>query len=126
MTEFIAFLKKIDQAVQETYDVHCIVDNYSTHKHAEVKAWLEAHQRFHFQFIPTSSSWLNLVERWFGEITRKRIRRGSFQSVEELIAAIEEYIKQNNMHPKPFIWTKTADEIIAKVNACKSILPTAH
>lgn len=124
--EFIAFLNKIDQAVVKNYEVHCIVDNYSTHKHAEVKTWLTKHPRFHLHFIPTSSSWLNLVERWFGEITRKRIRRGTFKSVPELVDAIEDYIKTNNANPKPFVWTKTADEIIAKVNRGKAILKTLH
>ena len=124
--EFIAFLNKIDQAVAQEYEIHCIVDNYSTHKHAKVKVWFQKHLRFHFHFIPTSSSWLNLVERWFGEITRKRIRRGTFHSVPELVAAIEEYIKHNNAHPKPFVWTKTADEIITKVNRGKAILKTLH
>ena len=124
--EFIAFLNKIDQAVAQEYEIHCIVDNYSTHKHAKVKVWLQKHLRFHFHFIPTSSSWLNLVERWFGEIIRKRIRRGTFHSVPELVAAIEEYIKHNNAHPKPFVWTKTADEIITKVNRGKAILKTLH
>lgn len=120
--EFLQFMRKIDQVVDKKVDVHCIVDNYSTHKHAAVKEWLTKHPRFHLHFIPTSSSWLNLVERWFREITTKRIRRGTFHSVPELIAAIEEFIKENNKHPKPFIWTKTADEIIAKVNHCKSLL----
>jgi transposase len=124
--EFIQFLNKIDEAVEKTYEIHCIVDNYSTHKHADVKAWLAKHPRFHFHFIPTSSSWLNLVERWFGEITRKRIRRGTFHSVPELIQAIEDYIQTNNANPKPFIWTKTADEIIGKVNRCKAMLETLH
>ena len=124
--EFIAFLDKIDQAVAHKYEVHCIVDNYSTHKHAAVKEWLRLHPRFHFHFIPTSSSWLNLVERWFGEITRKRIRRSSFTSVEQLIEAIMTYIAETNAHPKPFIWTKSADEIIAKVNKCKAILNPPH
>jgi transposase len=119
--EFIAFLTKIDKAVDEAYAIHCIVDNYSAHKHAEVKTWLAKHPRFHLHFIPTSSSWLNLVERWFREITTKRIRRGTFQSVPELIQAIEAYIEENNKHPKPFVWTKTADEIIAKVNSVKLI-----
>jgi transposase len=122
--EFISFLNKIDKAVDDAYDIHCIVDNYSTHKHEKVKVWLAQHPRFHLHFIPTSSSWLNLVERWFREITTKRIRRGSFQSVPELIAAIEAYIEENNNHPKPFVWTKTADEIIEKVNRCKAILET--
>lgn len=124
--EFITFLNKIDKAVETKYDIHCIVDNYSTHKHAKVRVWLTKHRRFHLHFIPTSSSWLNLVERWFREITTKRIRRGTFNSVQELIIAIEEYINHNNRNPKPFIWTKSADEIIAKVNRGKAILKTLH
>jgi len=124
--EFIAFLNKIDQAAEAGLEIHCIVDNYSTHKHVKVKTWLQKHPRFHFHFIPTSSSWLNLVERWFREITTKRIRRGTFQSVPELIAVIEEYISYNNANPKPFIWTKTAEEIIQKVNRGKAILKTLH
>lgn len=124
--EFIAFLRKIDKAVEEKYEVHCIVDNYSTHKHAKVQEWLKKHPRFHLHFIPTSSSWLNLVERWFREITVKRIRRGTFRSVPELVSAIEDYIKHNNANPKPLVWTKTADEIIAKVNRGKAILKTLH
>lgn len=119
--EFIKFLKLIDEAVEENLEIHCIVDNYSTHKHQKVKLWLLKHPRFHFHFIPVSSSWLNLVERWFAEITRKRIRRGTFQSVAELTQAIEEYIRINNQNPKPFIWTKTAEEIITKVNSVKLI-----
>jgi transposase len=124
--EFIAFLNKIDQAVEKDLEIHCIVDNYSTHKHIEVKEWLIKHQRFHLHFIPTSSSWLNLVERWFREITTKRIRRGTFRSVPELIQAIEDFITENNKHPKPFVWTKTADQIIAKVSRGKAILKTLH
>jgi len=112
--------------VEGGIDVHCIVDNYATHKHAKVKQWLLRHPRFHFHFIPTSSSWLNLVERWFREITQKRIRRGTFRSEQELIEAIENYIRENNLNPKPFIWTKSADEIIEKVNRCKGILTTLH
>src|SRR3990167_6194661 len=124
--EFIKFLKLIDEAVEENLEIHCIVDNYSTHKHEKVKLWLAKHPRFHFHFIPTSSSWLNLVERWFGEITRKRIRRGTFKSVDELIQAIEDYIETNNTNPKPFVWTKSADEIIKKVNRCKGMMETLH
>lgn len=124
--EFIKFVSKIDHEVEPKYEVHCIVDNYATHKHPKVKYWLTKHPRFHFHFIPTSSSWLNLVERWFGEITRKRIRRGSFQSERELILAIEDYIKENNLNPKPFVWTKSAEEIIIKVNRGKAILKTLH
>ena len=92
-----------------------IVDNYGTHNHPNVKAWLAKHPRFHLHFVPTSSSWLNMVERWFRDLTSKRLKRGSFASVPELIAAIEDYIAHNNAHPKPFLWTKTADEIIEKV-----------
>jgi len=106
--------------------VYCIVDNYGTHKKDRVQKWLVRHPRFHFHFIPTSSSWLNLVERWFAEITNKRIRRGVFKSVPELEQAIYEYIKNHNQNPKPFIWTKKADEIIAKVNRCKVVLETLH
>ena len=107
-------------------NIHCVIDNYATHKHPEIKQWLVGHPRFHFHFIPTSSSWLNLVERWFGEISRKRIKRGSFQSERELILAIEQYVEENNKNPKPFIWTKSAEEIIAKVNNCKAILKAGH
>src|SRR3989344_4289154 len=124
--EFLKFLKKIDRETPQDLDLHLIMDNYGTHKHPKVKAWLSEHPRFHFHFLPTSSSWLNLVERWFGEITRKRIRRGSFTSEAGLIRAIEAYIAENNRHPRPFIWTKTADEIIEKVNRCKPILETLH
>lgn len=124
--EFIQFLDKIVQSTDRDLDIHCIVDNYSTHKHAEVQKWLTNHPRFHLHFIPTSSSWLNLVERWFREITTKRIRRGTFHSVPELIQAIEDFIKENNKHPKPFVWTKSADEIIKKVNQCKAMLETLH
>lgn len=119
--EFIKFLKLIEKSVERDLEIHCIVDNYSTHKHMAVKSWLLKHPGFHLHFIPTSSSWLNLVERWFGEITRKRIRRGTFRSVDELVKAIEEYIQINNQNPKPFIWTKTAEEIITKVNSVKLI-----
>lgn len=124
--EFLRFLNQVDRATALDRDIHCIVDNYQTHKHAQVKTWLTRHPRFHFHFIPTSSSWLNLVERWFGEITRKRIRRGSFASVNELEEAIYDYIRHNNKNPKPFVWTKKVDEILAKVDRCKAILKTVH
>ena len=113
--EFLKFLKLIDKNVAKGKEIHLILDNYSTHKHANVRAWLTKHPRYHLHFIPTSSSWLNLVERWFQEITDKAIRRGSFASVDELIEAIEEFIRVHNDEPKPFVWTATADEIIAKV-----------
>ena len=113
--EFLQFLRLIDRNVAKGKEIHLIVDNYSTHKHANVRAWLAKHPRFHLHFIPTSSSWLNLVERWFREITDKAIRRGSFASVQELIDAIQEFIDVHNDDPKPFVWTATADEIIEKV-----------
>ncbi len=124
--EFLKFLKKIDERTDASQDIHCILDNYGTHTHERVRGWLAKHSRFHMHFIPTSSSWLNLVERWFGEITRKRIRRGVFKSVAELEKAIYDYVEHNNKNPKPFVWTKKADEIIEKVERCKAILKTAH
>jgi transposase len=124
--EFIRFLDKIDDETPPQLDLHLIVDNYATHKSPPVKRWLKQHPRFHFHFIPTSSSWLNLVERWFGEITRKRIRRGTFQSVPELIEAIEAYLTEHNRNPKAFVWTKSADAILAKIARCKEALGTPH
>lgn len=124
--EFLRFLRKINRGTPAGLDLHLIVDNASTHKHANVKAWLSKHPRFHLHFTPTSSSWLNLVERWFGELTRKRIRRDSFYAVSELIAAIEHYIKTNNEQPRPFVWTARIEEILAKMNHCKAILETVH
>jgi transposase len=101
--EFLQFLRKINRETPAGLDLHLIVDNASTHKHANVKAWLSKHPRFHLHFTPTSSSWLNLIERWFGELTRKRIRRDSFYALSELIAAIEHYINTNNEQPRPFV-----------------------
>jgi transposase len=124
--EFLHFLRKINRETPAGLDLHLIVDNASTHKHANVKAWLSKHPRFHLHFTPTSSSWLNLIERWFGELTRKRIRRDSFYAVSELIAAIEQYIKTNNEQPRPFVWTARIDDILARINHCKAILETAH
>lgn len=124
--EFLRFLRQVDRETPPERQLHLIVDNYATHKHPRVKKWLARHPRFHLHFTPTSSSWLNLVERWFGEITRKRIRRGSFRSVKELIEAIQEYIRQNNQAPKPFVWTKRVDEILEKVNRCKAVTVTQH
>lgn len=113
--EFLKFLRVIDAEVPDGLDVHLILDNYSTHKHAKVQAWLGKHPRFRLHFTPTSSSWLNLVERWFRELTEKALRRGVFHSVPDLIAAIEAYLDANNKDPKPFVWTATADDILAKV-----------
>jgi transposase len=120
--EFLKFLKSIDRATPPHLTIHGIADNYATHKHPSVKAWLAKHPRFHLHFIPTSSSWLNLVERWFGKITADRIRRGAFKSVAELETAIYDYIKHNNANPKPFIWKKSAKDIILKVNRGRAAL----
>lgn len=120
--EWIKFLKLIDTETPSELDLHLIVDNYATHKHPKVKAWLKRHPRFHVHFIPTSSSWLNLVERWFREITDKRIRRGTFRNVEQLIQAITEYITCHNQSPKPYVWTAKADEILAKVQRARKVL----
>jgi len=124
--EFLRFMRQVDRETPADLDVHCIVDNYSTHKHPAVKRWLKRHARFHMHFIPTSSSWLNLVERWFREITSKRIRRGSFPSVAFLVTAIEEYLEHNNQHPRPFVWTASVEQILKKVSRCKAILETLH
>ena len=124
--EFRKFLRQIDREAPKDLDIHMILDNYGTHNHPQVRAWLGKHPRFHLHFTPTSSSWLNLIERWFGEITRKRIRRGVFKSVPELVAVINEYIRLNNQDPKPFVWTKKVDTILEKVARCKAITETLH
>jgi transposase len=113
--EFLKFLRTIERETPKGLQVHLICDNYATHKHADVKAWLAKHPRFHMHFTPTSSSWLNLVERWFRELTDKALRRGVFHSVPDLITKIEEYLDAHNEDPKPFVWTATADDILAKV-----------
>ncbi len=113
--EFLKFLATIDREVPKDLQVHLILDNYATHKHENVKKWLAKHPRFHLHFTPTSSSWVNLVERFFGKLTDKALRRGVFHSVPDLIAAIDSYLKANNDDPKPFVWTATADQILEKV-----------
>jgi transposase len=113
--ELLHFLKKVDREVPKGLAVHVITDNYATRGHDNVQAWLAKHPRFHFHFTPTSSSWLNLVERWFRELTDKAIRRGVFRSVPELVAAIEAYLAAHNKDPKPFVWTASAQEILEKV-----------
>ncbi len=123
--EFRAFLKKIDRAVPAALAVHLILDNYQTHKHPAVRAWLAKHPRFHLHFTPTSSSWLNLVERWFRDLTEKAIRRGIFPSVAALIAVIEEYLQAHNGNPKPFVWTATAESILEKVQRGRVALQQA-
>jgi transposase len=113
--EFLRFLRTIDMSVPRKLQIHMIVDNYGTHTHPDVHAWLAKHPRFHLHFTPTSSSWLNLVERWFAELTDKMIRRGVFHSVDDLIEAITEFLHVHNDDPKPFVWTATADSILQKV-----------
>ena len=112
--EFLKFLHNIDKAVPGKRDVHLVLDNYATHKTPDVQAWLAKHRRFKLHFTPTSASWLNLVERFFAEITARRIRRGSYSSVDDLEGAIYDYLLQHNTRPKPFVWSKTAEDIIAR------------
>ena len=125
-TEFLRFLKKVDTETPKVLDLHIIVDNYCTHKGTKVKEWLANHPRFHLHFTPTSASWLNLVERFFAELTTKRIRRGVFNSVRQLKDAIMQYLDQHNEHPKAFVWTKDSGTIISKVNKCTEVLGTVH
>jgi len=124
--EFIRFLKRIDQDTPKEFEVHLIVDNYATHKHPRVKRWLGRNPRFHLHFTPTSSSWLNLVERWFRNLTQQRLRRGSFHHVKELIRAINEYIDNNNQNPRVFVWSASVEQIFAKVAKCKEALDALH
>ena len=121
---FLRFLRTIDRRTPPKLDLHLVLDNYATHKHAKVTAWLDKHPRFHRHFTPTSASWLNQVERFFGLITHDRIRRGVFTSVPELEAAIHDYLDHHNAHPKPFVWTKSAEEILAKVSRARRTLKT--
>jgi len=121
-TEFIKFLGTIDREVPEGLQVHLILDNYATHKHAAVQKWMKRHKRFHFHFTPTSSSWLNQVERWFRDLTDKNLRRGIFASVPELIASIESYLNAHNADPTPYVWTATAESILAKVRRARTKL----
>ena len=112
--EFVKFLRTIDREVRKDLKIHLIVDNYATHKHPTVRAWLDKHPRFQLHFTPTSSSWLNLVERWFRELTDKTLRRRVFHSVPDLIASIQEYLDAHNEDPRPYVWTATAESILAK------------
>jgi len=120
--EWLRFLKKIDAETPPELDLHLIVDNYATHKHHKVKAWLKRHPRFQVHFIPTSSSWLNLIERWFRDLTDKRLRRGVFTHVRKLIHAIEDYIARHNALSGPFVWTAKAEAILAKVDRARATL----
>jgi transposase len=126
--EFLRFLRQVEKEVPPDLDIHLILDNYSTHKSAEVTAWLKAkkRQRIHLHFTPTSSSWLNQVERWFGLITERMIRRGTFLSVQELERAIYAWLATWNENPKPFAWKATADVILDKVRRCKELVGTPH
>ena len=116
--EFLKFLRCLDKEFPGKIPLHLVLDNYGTHTQANVKAWLQRHPRFVVHKVPTSSSWLNLIERWFGELTTKRIRRGVFLSVPDLIAAIEEFLQLWNQDPKPFVWTATVESILAKLSGC--------
>ena len=121
-TEWLKFLRLIDRQTPPDLDLHLIVDNYATHKHPKVKAWVARHARFHVHFIPTASSWLNLVERWFREITDKRIRRGAFTSVRQLVRTIMDYIETHNANPESFTWTAQVADILAKVQRARAVL----
>lgn len=125
-SEFLKFLKTVDHNVPEGLEIHLILDNYATHKHANAKTWLARNPRFHLHFTPTSSSWLNLVERWFRELTDKALRRGVFHSVPDLIEAVEAYLDSHNDEPKPLIWTATAESILEKVARGRVALQTVN
>jgi transposase len=120
--EFLRFLRRLDQEFPGPVTLHLVMDNYGTHQQPKVRAWLDRHPRFVPHFVPTSSSWLNLIERWFGELTSKRVRRGSFQSVEDLENAITEFLAAWNEHPQPFVWTATVESIKAKLARCRQTL----
>jgi transposase len=125
--EFKKFLQKIECEVPDGLEIHLILDNYATHKTPAIKRWLAAHPRFHLHFTPTGASWLNLVERWFAELTARKLRRGVHRSVRELNADIEDWTERWNEHPKPFVWTKTAEEILDNLASyCKRITDSGH
>src|SRR5581483_2788488 len=125
--EFLSFLRHLDASIPAGLEVHLIADNYGTHKHPRVKAWLARHRRYHLHYIPTYSSWLNQVERWFGLITQQAIRRGSFRSVRELVARINHFVQHYNRNCRPFVWTATADSILQKLaRLCSRISGTPH
>jgi transposase len=125
--EFKKFLQKIEHEVPAGLDVHLILDNYSTHKTPAIKRWLAAHPRFHLHFTPTGASWINLVERWFAELTARKLRRGTHRSVAELNADIEDWVEHWNENPNPYVWTKTADQILDTLaNYCNTINHSGH
>jgi transposase len=124
--EFIRFLKRLDQQTPGERDLHLIVDNYATHKHPHVERWLHRHPRFHLHFTPTSCSWLNLIERWFRNLTQQRLRRDSFHNVKELIQTIGDYIGGHNQNPRIFVWSAPVERILTKVAKCKEALDALH
>ncbi len=124
--EFLKFLRKINKETPKNLDLHLIVDNYGSHKTPKVKQWLSNHPRIKMHFTPTSASWLNMVERFFSELTTKRIRRGVFRSVKDLEMTVMDFVKKHNEEPKIFTWTKDADTILSKVAKCKETLGTVH
>ena len=124
--EFLKFLRQMERSVAPDLAIHVILDNYATHKHPAVRRWLARHPRVQFHFTPTSASWLNLVERFFSELTERQLRRLAVTSVDQLIAAITEYIDRRNEHPTPFVWTATVRQILSKVNKATKTLATLH
>jgi transposase len=125
--EFLRFLKLIETAVPDGLDLHLVLDNYATHKTPEIHKWLLRHPRFHLHFTPTSASWMNLVERWFAELTSRKLRRSAHRNVTELEADIRTWISEWNKNPRPFVWTKTADEILeALATYCERIIDSGH
>lgn len=124
--EFVRFLDKVDRTIPAGLDIHLVLDNYGTHTHANVQHWLGQHPRYRLHFTPTGASWVNLVERFFSEITERRIRRGTFRSVPELVVAITAYIKNRNRNPRPFVWTARASDIIRKVRRCAANSEAGH
>ena len=124
--EWLRFLRLVDDATPDQKQLHLIVDNYATHKHPAVQRWLKRHPRFHIHFTPTSASWLNMVERFFRDLTVNRLRRGVFRDVMELVTAIDDYVDHHNQHPKPFIWTASATDILEKVKRARRTLVTVQ
>jgi transposase len=124
--EFLGFLRKLDHEFPKSLALHLVLDNSSTHSHPNVRAWLDAHPRFHLHFVPTSSSWLNLVESLFADLTKRRLRRGSFVSVAALTDAITDYLASRNLDPRPFVWTASVESILAKLRDCRPITETIH
>src|SRR5215212_890202 len=124
--EFLRFMRSVVKTVDRSLDIHVILDNYATHKHAKVKAWLAKNPRVHFHFVPTSSSWLNLVERFFGELSQRQLKRLAVTSVDQLIEAIMAYINRRNVDPKPFVWTASVQHILEKVTKARATLEALH